>query len=1166
MSDGKPISLLPTVSNIENTDDFTSIRESDPTGTKNKKNTATQVGSYVFDIYNNSSLTTILKTGTESINEIVDRIVTGLQHPTGFPNRDDSEILYDPGTRQITLQPKAPATEFSYYLNGVKYTVDSPQVFTHPDTTGLYFFYIDATNTFRFVSGVWNIITDAPISYVVYNSSLADGFSNEERHSSGRNPDAHLELHFNIGTYIVDGFAISGYTVQPGSPTDADNTFALASGNVADEDIISTLSALADGGPYNVWYRSGATGEWLWDKTLTVPYFSGTYIQYNEFTGATWQLTELTNNQYMNIWVFKVPALNSTFQTIIVVGQNVYSTLLGAESEAVTSIDWGIMPFQEIAGMWQITFRTNASYTSTGQCRIEAEPIQIVGSRAIITGQVVTNHNSLSGLEVADEGVTWGHIDDQPQNISGLKTFQIINAVTANITAITDFAHKLNAPNVGANGIGTSISLSAPNDANTQKKILVIQSNYTDVTDTTEDSQAELKVLKDGASTVGVIIDGTSLKYTAHPTFTADTELVDKKYVDDAIVVENIWDRDGATIIPHNAGDDLELGTGDFVQRDTVVDAVTEVARFSHIVTSGTPQNNSGAGISLTSPNSLSTQKTIVKLEGVYLDVTDGSEDIDLYLKLLSSGAERTIIFRSNVIRGPTGISFGIGSDQALHFSADNGNCVITTTEPQRFNVQDSNNTSIVQTGRFVHFASNPTGTSFGNAVTLIANNGSNNNRDICSFNASYVTLTDGAEDTKLEIELYDSGSKTTALILDGTSASYSSHPTFTSDTELVDKKYVDDAIAVENIWDRAVTTISPHNAGDDLDMGTGSISTGNINLDTDTISHDTGTAFIITSTQGIALSSPSNLFSSSATQNFIVEDTTTNAVTEVATFSHTLDSVSAANNIGASISLTAPNSADVQKDILTLEAILTDITSTAENTQINFNVITAGADVTAFSITDDYVESTKRAIKFIHTETSTIAITDATTTGGLTSLAVYRETTGTATNDIACIFNIQTQNNNAELINAASLIGTLTDVSDGAEDSQFDIKVYSAGSAVTALTIDGTSMSPQGKVIYSVDSVQTLTAATTIPSDNTIVPISSASDVILTSNPQIAAGTNGQMITLIGASDTYSQRVVDGNGLNLDNGAFFEMSEGDNITFVYYNSLWNEVSRVAMA
>jgi hypothetical protein len=332
-----------------------------------------------------------------------------MQQPNGFPNQTDSEILYNAGSRQITIQPKAPATSFDYYINGEKYTISSPQQLTHPDTTATYFFYWDSSNTLQFSTTVWDILVDVPISFVFYSTDFDglggnDGYHNEERHHSWRNPAAHLEFHEEIGTYIVSGFGISGYTLQPVSPTDADNTFALGTGTIADEDIRLSLPALSDGGPYTVYRRIGSGGPWQWDKTLTLPFYDGTtYIEWNEDIAGTWQLTEGATNKYYNYYVLKTTSLDGLFQTVIIPGQTEHASLLGAAGENLAELDLGTLPFVEIAPLYKITFRTSAAYTSTGQCRIEAVE-RLVGSRVSITAASQSAHNSLSGLDYDTAG------------------------------------------------------------------------------------------------------------------------------------------------------------------------------------------------------------------------------------------------------------------------------------------------------------------------------------------------------------------------------------------------------------------------------------------------------------------------------------------------------------------------------------------------------------------------------------------------------------------------------------------------------------------------------------------------------------------------------------------------------------------------------------------
>jgi len=70
-----------------------------------------------------------------------------------------------------------------------------------------------------------------------------------------------------------------------------------------------------------------------------------------------------------------------------------------------------------------------------------------------------------------------------------------------------------------------------------------------------------------------------------------------------------------------------------------------------------------------------------------------------------------------------------------------------------------------------------------------------------------------------------------------------------THDDDIPNKKYVDDAIAVEDLWDRVGITLSPSNANDNVDIGSGNYTTtgnvtaglltiDNIGIDGDTISN----------------------------------------------------------------------------------------------------------------------------------------------------------------------------------------------------------------------------------------------------------------------------------------------------------------------------------------
>lgn len=93
---------------------------------------------------------------------------------------------------------------------------------------------------------------------------------------------------------------------------------------------------------------------------------------------------------------------------------------------------------------------------------------------------LIDSHNTMNDVQLANTGVTNGHIDDQAQTIYGVKTFD-------------------------------------------------------------------------------------SFMVTPSSDPTTDYQVANKKYVDDAIAVENIWDRTGSLIEPANAGDNMNLGTGKYL-------------------------------------------------------------------------------------------------------------------------------------------------------------------------------------------------------------------------------------------------------------------------------------------------------------------------------------------------------------------------------------------------------------------------------------------------------------------------------------------------------------------------------------------------------------------------------------------------------------------------
>jgi hypothetical protein len=352
-------------------------------------------------------------------------------NPTGFENQTSSTLSYSASTRVFSISPVSGS--YNVWISGVRYTYSSTiNMSAHPTTSGVVYYYYFTSAGLQRGTSYPNFTTAAMCSIVYYyNSSI--GLMTEERHGCVMDPATHLVLHEQIGTYYVSGLVASGYTISPAVPTDLDNRFTTTAGVISDEGLNTNILEVAIGGPYNCTQLTGANGIWFWiPSTVPYHYFTNGYIQYNQYTGSTWQLTQLSSDTWVNYYVCFIPEYSGSTQILTLPGQTTYTSAAQARAESFYNLTLLSIPFPEILPMYQITLGTSSTYTSAGKCRIDAFT-RIYGSKATILNNEAFNHEALNGLQLASSGVTWGHINDQTQSIYGIKTF----ANTSNATSIS---------------------------------------------------------------------------------------------------------------------------------------------------------------------------------------------------------------------------------------------------------------------------------------------------------------------------------------------------------------------------------------------------------------------------------------------------------------------------------------------------------------------------------------------------------------------------------------------------------------------------------------------------------------------------------------------------------------------------------------------------------
>lgn len=336
-----------------------------------------------------------------------------LQEPTGFTNRDDSQLLFDPITRIFTIQPKAPAVEFIYWIRGAEYKKTAPQNVEIPDVDGLYLIYFDGDNLVAdLVPPDMNLFSGVAFTAIVcWNSAQGKAIIfGDERHGLIMDGKTHEYLHETEGTRYQDGLQITNFSVGGSSALDSSAQFGITGGRIKDEDLTHNIvHNSAPSAPYEqniaviarlpVLYRIGSSGSWYRDPAIAYPIkLSPSTIQYNYNPGATWTTSPAPENSFVAMWIL---ATNDMTEPVVaIMGQRTDSTLaLARENNIWSNMNTGQFPTPESRLLYRVIFQTSSSYANVPNAVITdvADFRTVHVSSAGLTAS--SDHSALSGLE-----------------------------------------------------------------------------------------------------------------------------------------------------------------------------------------------------------------------------------------------------------------------------------------------------------------------------------------------------------------------------------------------------------------------------------------------------------------------------------------------------------------------------------------------------------------------------------------------------------------------------------------------------------------------------------------------------------------------------------------------------------------------------------------------
>ena len=404
-----------------------------------------------------------LTDGKIMVDIISSQLASEVTNTNGFPhNRDlgnsldaqtNTTLDFNEATRVFEISPISGS--FRFYEQGVQYLKNSTQSVTIPETEGLFILYFkDGVLTQEPITASSQvepiILKYCIVSYIYWdNSNKKAVYFGEERHGMGMSPETHAYLHQTRGAQFIAGLGVGDITADGDGDLNIDAQFSVSGGSIRDEDIVNTITGITSTVGTPIYYLEGNNlKRYAINPNFSVLTTGTGRIAYNENVGGVWQLTEVNNRDFVLYHVFAVSNYEEEFKIVTVVGQNEYPDVgtarAGASSE-IASLTSTLLTAETVP-IATIIYQTRDSYgndvkgrirtTDTGEDYIDWRDTELA------MGSPANSHNNLSNLQLAGDTITWGHINDNGQDIYGEKTFveglQVVSTVdTFNIETKT---------------------------------------------------------------------------------------------------------------------------------------------------------------------------------------------------------------------------------------------------------------------------------------------------------------------------------------------------------------------------------------------------------------------------------------------------------------------------------------------------------------------------------------------------------------------------------------------------------------------------------------------------------------------------------------------------------------------------------------------------------
>lgn len=416
-----------------------------------------QIGEY-FDVVVGYVTISNAITGQIIVDITISEITNEVIDTNGFPGseRTNTTLSFVDGTRTFTIAPTG--ADFHYYQGGIKYIKTTSQSVIIDNTEGIHVIYFDGVTLTALANptdaDTDNVIrTKCIVSYLYWDATNSEqNYLADERHGISMSPQTHSYNHFSRGAQYLYGLALTDIVSSGDGSLDTHAQFGVALGGMVDEDLVTASTAITSTTGLPIYYLDGASGNLretanagfavLDDVTAGVG-VTGRLV-YNEWTGATWQLTTVTDGYSVLGHVYILNSDNDNKKIITIIGQEEYADANTASQNITTELAnlRVALPVYEIVPIGTIIFTTDSTYTNSVKAIIvpNLDGNDYKDWRETIYGNNINpiSHGDLTAILGAGNNIKDGHINNDAQTLYGVKTLNSF-AITPSSAPTSDY-------------------------------------------------------------------------------------------------------------------------------------------------------------------------------------------------------------------------------------------------------------------------------------------------------------------------------------------------------------------------------------------------------------------------------------------------------------------------------------------------------------------------------------------------------------------------------------------------------------------------------------------------------------------------------------------------------------------------------------------------------